>query len=88
MLAYMPVDMLRTTVYLHENTDADLKLLARRQGRPKAELIREALEVYITKARAKIEVELPPGVGRYASSRDDVSERADVLLWVERSEDA
>ena len=83
----MSVDMLRTTVYLHENTEADLKLLARRQGRPKAELIRDALETYVAKARAKIEVELPPGVGRYASSRDDVSERADVLLWVDRSQD-
>lgn len=83
----MSVDMLRTTVYLHDNTEANLKLLARRQGRPKAELIREALETYVAKARAKIEVELPPGVGRYASSRDDVSERADVLLWVDRSQD-
>ena len=87
MVTYMSVDMLRTTVYLHENTEADLKLLARRQGRPKAELIRDALETYVAKARAKIEVELPPGVGRYASSRDDVSERADVLLWVDRSQD-
>lgn len=84
----MPVHMLRTTVYLHEKTDAELKLLARRQGRPKAELIREALETYVAKTRAKLEVELPPGVGRYASSRDDVSERADVLLWVEGSGDA
>ena len=86
MLAYMSANMLRTTVYLHEKTDADLKLLARRQGRPRAELIREALETYVNKARAKIEIELPPGVGRYASSRDDVSERTDVLLWVERSD--
>lgn len=83
----MPAHMLRTTVYLDENTEADLKLLARRQGRPKAELIREALETYVAKARAKLEIELPPGVGRYASSRDDVSERADVLLWVDRGED-
>ena len=86
MLAYMSANMLRTTVYLHEKTDADLKLLARHQGRPKAELIREALETYVNKARAKIEIELPPGVGRYTSSRDDVSERTDVLLWVERSD--
>ena len=86
MLAYMSANMLRTTVYLQENTDAELKRLARRQGRPKAELIREALETYVNKARAKIEIELPPGVGRYASSRDDVSERTDVLLWVERSD--
>lgn len=86
MLTYMSVHMLRTTVYLDEKTEADLKLLARRQGRPKAELIREALENYVAKARSKLEVELPPGVGRYSSSRDDVSERADVLLWVDRSD--
>jgi hypothetical protein len=49
--------------------------------------MREALEDYVAKGRAKLEVQLPPGVGRYASSRDDVSERADVLLWVERSQD-
>jgi hypothetical protein len=86
MLTYMSVHMLRTTVYLDEKTEANLKVLARRQGRPKAELIREALENYVAKARSKLEVELPPGVGRYSSSRDDVSERADVLLWVDRSD--
>jgi Ribbon-helix-helix protein, copG family len=84
----MSADMLRTTVYIDEKTEAELRLLARRQDRTKAELIREALEAYVAKARAKLEVELPPGVGRYASSRDDVSERADVFLWVDRSDEA
>lgn len=79
----MSVHMLRTTVYLDETTEASLKLLARRSGRPKAELIREALQTYVEKACSRLEVDLPPGVGRYSSSRDDISERADVLAWVD-----
>jgi predicted transcriptional regulator len=80
--------MLRTTVYLDETTESELRVLARKSGRSKAELIREALRTYVAKARSKIESELPPGVGRYSSSRDDVSERADVLLWVDAGDDA
>lgn len=86
MVAYMSEYMLRTTVYLDEKTESELRLLASRSGRPKAELIREALQRYVEKERSRLEVELPPGVGRYASSRDDVSERADVLAWVDRGD--
>ena len=49
--------------------------------------MREALRSYVAKARSKVEAELPPGVGHYSSSRDDVSERADVVLWVDGGAD-
>lgn len=84
----MLVDMLRTTVYLDESTESELRILARKSGRSKAELMREALRNYVSKARSKIEAELPPGVGHYSSSRDDVYERADVMLWVDGGDDA
>ena len=87
-IAYMLVDMLRTTVYLDETTESELRILARKSGRSKAELMREALRSYVAKARSNVEAELPPGVGRYSSSRDDVSERVDVMLWVDGGDDA
>lgn len=84
----MSVHMLRTTVYIDETTESELRIIARQTGRSKADLIREALRSYVAKARSKSDVQLPPGVGRYSSSRDDVSERADVLLWVDSGDDA
>lgn len=84
----MSVHMLRTTVYLDENNESELRILARKTGISRAALIREALSNYVAKARSKSDVQLPPGVGRYSSSRDDVSERTDVLLWVDSGDDA
>lgn len=77
----MSTYMLRTTVYIDESTESELRRISKKEGRPKAELIREALVDYVAKARARREVSLPPGVGRHASSRGDVSARSDELLW-------
>ena len=84
----MSVHMLRTTVYIDETTESELRVIARKTGRSKADLIREALRSYVAKSKSKSDVQLPPGVGRYSSSRDDVSDRADVLLWVDSGDDA
>lgn len=70
--------MKRTTVYLPEELDLDLARLARQQERPKAELIREALESFVrqqTKQRT-----LPPSVGMGRSGIPDLAERADEFL--------
>jgi hypothetical protein len=68
--------MVKTTVYLNPETALALRQLARAQGRSQAEVIREALELYASRAtRPK-----PGGIGKYRSGRSDVSERAEELL--------
>ena len=68
--------MRRTTVYLEPETDVLLKLEAMRRKRPVAELIREALDTYVHRARAR----MPPGIGAYDSGHRDTAERAEELL--------
>ncbi len=54
------LSMEKTTVYLSEEIQRGLGALARKTGRPKAELIREALERYI---EAEDDFVLPSWVG-------------------------
>jgi hypothetical protein len=69
-------EMTKTTVYMDPEVALRLRQLAETQGRPQAELIREALAAYTSRsARLK-----PKGIGRYHSGRSDVSERAEQLL--------
>lgn len=68
--------MVRTTLLLEEETAEALKRLADLQGRSAAEVIRDALAAYTSKA----ERPSPKGVGAYRSGRSDVSERAEDLL--------
>jgi hypothetical protein len=68
--------MLKTTVYLDSDTALALRQLAEVQGRPQAELIREALTRFTRSAA----VSKPKGIGRYRSGRSDISERARKLL--------
>jgi predicted transcriptional regulator len=66
----------KTTVYLDTDTVLALRQMAESQGRPQAELIRDALATYTRKAkRPKL-----PGVGEFDSGHTDTSERADELL--------
>jgi predicted transcriptional regulator len=67
----------RTTVYLDPDDYRRLKALARRQGRPTAELVREAVADY---ARRHAPAVAPRSVGAARSSRSDLSERAEELL--------
>ncbi len=73
MLAY---GMRRTTVYLEPETDVLLKLEAMRRKRPVAELIREALDSYVSRTGSR----LPPGIGAFHSGHRDTAERAEELL--------
>lgn len=43
--------MKRTTVFLYETTECDLKALARQQGRPVADMVREALVEYVARQK-------------------------------------
>jgi hypothetical protein len=70
-------DLLKTTLYLPEADYARLKALARREGRPAADLVREAVAEY---ARKRGATGLPRSLGAGRSGRGDVAERANELL--------
>ncbi len=72
--------MRRTTIFLDEQLERELKALAKRGGKPMASVVREALAAYIVS-----EKETPPGalgfVGAGRSGRRDTAERHEELLW-------
>ena len=71
--------MKRTTVFLAEGAERDLKSLAARQGEPVASLIREAISEYLVRRKKE-----RPALGFVAagrSGRDDVATRHEELLW-------
>jgi len=70
--------MIKTTLYLKEEDYQRLRAIARRQKRPAAEVIREALAEY-AKAH-EVEEALPKSLGAGHSGRGDLSERAEQLL--------
>lgn len=70
--------MKRTTVYLEEATDLELAQLARQQGRPKAELVREALTTYV--AQQYSPRPLPRSVGMGRSGISNLAEQDEALL--------
>jgi len=75
--------MKRTTVFLDEDLDRDLKALAERQGRPTARLVREALADYVDRQRAERPALSFVAAGR--SGRSDVAERHEEILASELS---
>jgi predicted transcriptional regulator len=68
---------LKTTVYLDPEEYERIKDIARAEGRPPAELVREAVAEYAQRRRP---VRKPKSVGIGHSARGDVSERAEELL--------
>lgn len=68
--------MVKTTVYLETDIALQLKQLATAEGRPQAELIRDALHEY-TQRRKRPAI---PGLGEFDSGQTSVSERAEDLL--------
>src|SRR5262249_7099516 len=89
MLTYMlilrtwtrsPSKMLRTTIYLEEETALALRRLSATQSRPQSELIREAINTYIAQSEGDRPRSLPPGAGKYCGSHTDVSVRAEQIL--------
>ena len=67
--------MKRTTIYLAAELEVRLKREMIRRGQPMAELVREAVEAYLSDPAPG-----PPGAGAFASGRTDTAERAEDLL--------
>ena len=68
--------MKRTTVYLDPSLESLLKLEALRLKRPMAEVLREALRLYLTRSPRR----LPPGMGAFESGTTDTADRAEEVL--------
>ncbi len=68
--------MKRTTIYLEPALEMRLKMEGLRRKQPMVELVREAVEAYLT---AEPETG-PPGAGAYASGRRDTAARAEDAL--------
>ena len=68
--------MKRTTIYLDPGLELRLKAEGLRRKQPMAELVREAVEVYLTREPDGG----PPGAGAFASGRRDTADRVDAAL--------
>ena len=68
--------MRRTTIYFEPELEVMLKLEMRRQKRPMAEIVREAVRAYVTREPRKA----PPGAGAFSSGRADTADRVDEVL--------
>lgn len=68
--------MKRTTIYLEPELELRLKMEGLRRKQPMAELVREAVEAYLTVAPG----DGPPGAGAFASGRRDTADRAEAVL--------
>ncbi|HTS03846.1 MAG TPA: ribbon-helix-helix domain-containing protein [Thermoanaerobaculia bacterium] len=68
---------LKTTVYLDESDYRRLKSIARAQGKPPAELVREAVAEY---ARRHGKRRLPKSLGAGRATTDDGGTRAEERL--------
>jgi predicted transcriptional regulator len=72
--------MTKTTVYLEESLTLELRNVAELQGRAQAEVIREALHLYVDRESQKARRPAPVGLGTFASGRLDVGRSAESLL--------
>lgn len=78
MVMYMLASpyMRRTTIYLDSELEVLLKLEMRRQKRPMAEIVREAVQAYVSREPRRA----PPGAGAFSSGRTDTAARAEEIL--------
>lgn len=72
--------MRRTTIFLPDALERDLKLHARRAGVPVAAVVREAVAAYIVEQRGTSS-RLPSFAAVGASGRSDTADRHEDLLW-------
>ena len=69
--------MVKTTVYLDQETYRRLKQIARDRRRPPAAMVREAIAEYTARhARRRT----PRSIGAFRSGRPDLGQRAEALL--------
>jgi hypothetical protein len=71
--------MRRTTIYLENDQEIRLKLETQRQGRPMADLVREAVTQYLA-ASPGVQRATAPAWGRFAGGHTDTAERNEELL--------
>ena len=70
--------MKRTTIFIEEPVERDLKALAERDGRSTASVVREALSDYVLKRRLRGRLSF---VAAGSSGLADGAERQEELLW-------
>ena len=75
--------MKRTTIFIPEALEDDLRRHARRRKKPVAWVVREAVTAYLAVHEAPSP--LPSSVGMGRSGRSDLSERFEDLLFAEVS---
>jgi hypothetical protein len=68
--------MKRTTMYLDPELEVLLKIEMVRQGKPMAEIVREAVHAYVTREPQRV----PPGAGAFASGHADTAGHVDDVL--------
>jgi hypothetical protein len=71
--------MKRTTIFVPEALERDLQLYARREGKPAAAVVRDALTAYLAQSRSA--VELPSFAGAFDSGAADTAERHEEILF-------
>lgn len=72
--------MKRTTVFVEEALEAELRAVAERQGRPMAAVVREAMERYVAQQKRRRGLRLGfLAVGR--SGRRDTAEKHEEILF-------
>jgi hypothetical protein len=71
--------MKRTTIFVPESLERDLQLYARREGKPAAAVVREAIAEYIASGRSRRS--LPSFAAAYDSGHTDTAERHEALLF-------
>ncbi len=72
--------MKRTTIFIDEAVEQDLRLLARSRSKPMAVLVREALATYVTEHRRTAR-DLPVFVGADGSGHRDTAERHEDIVF-------
>jgi predicted transcriptional regulator len=71
--------MKRTTIFVPEALERDLQLYARREGKPTAAVVREALAAYVAQKRPA--TELPSFAAAFDSGFTDTAERHEELVF-------
>jgi hypothetical protein len=77
--------MRRTTIFADDAQLREMQLIAEREGKTLSELLREAINLLVSKRRGK-KGAAPSFAGMAKSGKSDVSERHEQLLWREKSE--
>ena len=70
--------MKRTTIFIDEEIEQEIKLIARQRGKKVSEIIREAIDDYLSKHRKHKKYSF---VGLGSSNRSDISENHEEELW-------